>query len=60
LWGSFEIPNVRLARKMLQQFAGKDLTRNPGEFAELAEKFQQVKNFFIFFFLKFPKSSLFL
>jgi twinkle protein len=50
LWGSFEIPNVRLAKKMLQQFAEKDLTKHPEEFTDLAEKFQQVNFFFDFFF----------
>jgi twinkle protein len=45
LWGSFEISNVRLAKKMLQQFAGKDLTKYPGEFNDLAEKFQQVNKY---------------
>nr|CAG8600914.1 3197_t:CDS:2 [Entrophospora candida] len=41
LWGSFEIPNVRLAKKMLQQFAEKDLSQHPEEFSEWAAKFQQ-------------------
>ncbi|CAB4477264.1 uncharacterized protein OCT59_016393 [Rhizophagus irregularis] len=50
LWGSFEIPNVRLAKKMLQQFAGKDLTKHPEEFADLAEKFQQLPMYFLKFY----------
>ncbi|CAH1756131.1 14360_t:CDS:2 [Entrophospora sp. SA101] len=41
LWGSFEIPNVRLAKKMLQQFSEKDLSQHPEEFSEWAAKFQQ-------------------
>ena len=50
LWGSFEIPNVRLAKRMLQQFAEKDLAKHPEEFADLAEKFQQVNKQLNMFF----------
>ncbi|RIA87199.1 P-loop containing nucleoside triphosphate hydrolase protein [Glomus cerebriforme] len=50
LWGSFEIPNVRLAKKMLQQFAEKDLTKYPEEFVDLAEKFQQLPMYFLKFY----------
>lgn len=42
LWGSFEILNKRLAKKMLFQYAGKDISLNPSEFHEIADKFQQV------------------
>ncbi|CAG8601282.1 8245_t:CDS:2 [Ambispora leptoticha] len=48
LWGSFEIPNVRLAKKMLQQFAGHELT--PEEFFQTTEKFQQLPMYFLKFF----------
>ncbi|CAG8578574.1 10805_t:CDS:2, partial [Paraglomus occultum] len=51
LWGSFEIPNVRLAKKMLQQFAGKALTLEKiKEFPLWAEKFQQLPMYFLKFF----------
>jgi twinkle protein len=42
LWGSFEILNKRLAKKMLCQFAEKDLSQNPLEFDVWADKFEQV------------------
>jgi twinkle protein len=42
LWGSFEILNKRLAKKMLCQFAGKDLSKVPNEFDVWADKFEQV------------------
>ncbi|CAG8469968.1 3874_t:CDS:2 [Funneliformis caledonium] len=50
LWGSFEIPNVRLAKKMLQQFAGKDLSKDTTEFNNLAERFQQLPMYFLKFY----------
>ncbi|RIB10801.1 P-loop containing nucleoside triphosphate hydrolase protein [Gigaspora rosea] len=50
LWGSFEIPNIRLAKKMLTQFAGEDLSKNPGEFMNWAQKFQQLPMYFLKFF----------
>lgn len=46
LWGSFEILNKRLAKKMLYQFAGKDISLVPEEFDQIADKFQEVN--FIF------------
>lgn len=42
LWGSFEIINRRLAKKMLYQFAEKDISSAPEEFGAIAEKFEQV------------------
>ncbi|KAG9298777.1 hypothetical protein G9A89_012845 [Geosiphon pyriformis] len=48
LWGSFEIPNVRLAKKMLQQFAGRELS--PEEFFSATERFQQLPMYFLKFF----------
>jgi twinkle protein len=42
LWGSFEILNKRLAKKMLCQFAEKDLSQHPQEFDIWADKFEQV------------------
>ncbi|CAG8609210.1 837_t:CDS:2, partial [Acaulospora morrowiae] len=50
LWGSFEIPNVRLAKKMLTQYAEKDLSKYPHEFNEWAVKFQQLPMYFLKFF----------
>ncbi|CAG8446891.1 13009_t:CDS:2 [Dentiscutata heterogama] len=50
LWGSFEISNVRLAKKMLTQFVGEDLSKNPGEFMNWAQKFQQLPMYFLKFF----------
>lgn len=43
LWGSFEIANKRLAKRMLYQFAGKDLSKHPEEFPVWADQFQQVR-----------------
>lgn len=43
LWGSFEIMNKRLAKKMLYQFAEKDISLEPKEFDEIADRFEQVK-----------------
>lgn len=42
LWGSFEIMNKRLAKKMLYQFAEKDISLNPKEFDDIADRFEQV------------------
>lgn len=44
LWGSFEILNKRLAKKMLYQFAGKDISQVPEEFDQIADKFEQVRS----------------
>jgi twinkle protein len=43
LWGSFEIMNKRLAKKMLYQFAEQDLSLHPEKFEEVANQFEQVK-----------------
>lgn len=51
LWGSFEILNKRLAKKMLYQFADKDLSAYPEEIEEWGEKFQKVCIHMFFFFL---------
>ncbi|KAJ1977765.1 hypothetical protein H4R34_003459 [Dimargaris verticillata] len=50
LWGSFEIPNVRLAKKMLYQLANKDLSRRPEEFDYWADRFEQLPLYFLKFF----------
>jgi twinkle protein len=49
LWGSFEIQNKRLIKKMMYQFAGKDISKNPKEFHAIAEKFEQVEFYFIIY-----------
>ncbi|CEP18480.1 hypothetical protein [Parasitella parasitica] len=50
LWGSFEIMNKRLAKKMLYQFAEKDISLNPKEFDEIADRFEQLPLYFLKFF----------
>lgn len=51
LWGSFEIKNVRLAKKMLMQFAAKDLSNvSKEEFDRIAEQFSQLPLYFLRFF----------
>ncbi|KAJ1976142.1 hypothetical protein H4R35_002827 [Dimargaris xerosporica] len=50
LWGSFEIPNVRLAKKMLYQLANKDLSRHSEEFDYWADRFEQLPLYFLKFF----------
>ncbi|KAG2237096.1 hypothetical protein INT48_004597 [Thamnidium elegans] len=50
LWGSFEIMNKRLAKKMLFQFAGKDISTVPEEFDEIADRFQELPLYFLKFF----------
>ncbi|KAI8877809.1 P-loop containing nucleoside triphosphate hydrolase protein [Backusella circina FSU 941] len=50
LWGSFEIQNKRLMKKMLYQFAGKDISLNPKEFHAIADKFEQLPLYFLKFF----------
>lgn len=39
LWGSFELNNVRLAKKLLTQYAQKNLEDNIGEFQIYADRF---------------------
>ncbi|KAJ2962675.1 hypothetical protein NQZ79_g2253 [Umbelopsis isabellina] len=50
LWGSFEILNKRLAKKMMCQFAEKDLSQHPQEFDIWADKFEQLPLYFLKFF----------
>ncbi|CAF4780924.1 unnamed protein product [Pieris macdunnoughi] len=49
LWGSFEIRNFRLARTMLQQFAGVPLEQNLNEFPKFADEFQKLPIFYLAF-----------
>ncbi|KAI9280690.1 P-loop containing nucleoside triphosphate hydrolase protein [Sporodiniella umbellata] len=53
LWGSFEILNKRLAKKMLSQFAEKDLAGCPEEFDTFADRFEKLP----LYFLKFHSST---
>jgi twinkle protein len=50
LWGSFEILNHRLVKKMLCQLAGKDLAQYPEEFQSYAEQFERNPMYFLNFF----------
>ncbi|KRT81242.1 hypothetical protein AMK59_5114, partial [Oryctes borbonicus] len=49
LWGSFEIRNARLARTMLQQFAGVLLDTNVERFDHWADKFEKLPLYFMTF-----------
>ncbi|CAO3632274.1 unnamed protein product [Cunninghamella blakesleeana] len=50
LWGSFEILNKRLAKKMLYQFAGKDLGKYPEELEQWGDEFQKLPLYFLKYF----------
>ncbi|KAJ2306043.1 hypothetical protein IWW55_001640 [Coemansia sp. RSA 2706] len=49
LWGSFEIPNVRLATRMMGQFARRDISSNPAEIDYWSRKFEQLPMYFLKF-----------
>ncbi|KAJ1866970.1 hypothetical protein LPJ78_001394 [Coemansia sp. RSA 989] len=49
LWGSFEIPNVRLATRMMSQFAKRDISSNPSEIDYWSRKFEQLPMYFLKF-----------
>ncbi|XP_045761395.1 mitochondrial DNA helicase [Maniola jurtina] len=49
LWGSFEIRNFRLARTMLQQFAGVSLEQNLQDFPRFADEFQKLPIYYLAF-----------
>ncbi|KAI8323289.1 hypothetical protein GQ54DRAFT_296849 [Martensiomyces pterosporus] len=53
LWGSFEIPNVRLATRMMSQFAKRDISQAPAEVEYWSRKFEQLP----IYFLKFHGST---
>ncbi|KAJ2594709.1 hypothetical protein GGF39_004106 [Coemansia sp. RSA 1721] len=53
LWGSFEIPNVRLATRMLSQFARRDITSSPQDIDFWSRKFENLP----LYFLKFHGST---
>ncbi|KAI8083089.1 P-loop containing nucleoside triphosphate hydrolase protein [Halteromyces radiatus] len=50
LWGSFEILNQRLAKKMLYQFAEKDLSLYPEELDHWGNEFEKLPLYFLKFF----------
>ncbi|KAJ2699832.1 hypothetical protein H4218_002406 [Coemansia sp. IMI 209128] len=49
LWGSFEIPNVRLATRMMSQFAKRDVSKEPGDIDYWSRKFEQLPMYFLKF-----------
>ncbi|KAJ2051532.1 hypothetical protein GGH13_008609, partial [Coemansia sp. S155-1] len=49
LWGSFEIPNVRLATRMMSQFAKRDVSKAPGDIDYWSRKFEQLPMYFLKF-----------
>ncbi|XP_049887670.1 mitochondrial DNA helicase [Pectinophora gossypiella] len=49
LWGSFEIRNSRLARTMLQQFAGVPLENHLPDFGKYADDFQKLPVYYLAF-----------
>ncbi|KYQ94381.1 T7-like mitochondrial DNA helicase [Tieghemostelium lacteum] len=50
LWGSFELSVPRLAKKMMTQFANKNLEKNIQEFPEIANEFNNLPVYFLRFF----------
>lgn len=50
LWGSFEIKNEILLKKLLLQFAQRDLTKEIDLFNDYADKFQELPLFLLKFF----------
>ncbi|KAJ2160283.1 hypothetical protein GGF46_002395 [Coemansia sp. RSA 552] len=49
LWGSFEIPNVRLATRMMSQYARRDITSDPSAVDYWSRKFEQLPMYFLKF-----------
>lgn len=50
LWGSFEICNVRLVKRMLQQFSGVNLEKEPNKFEAIADEFEELPMYFMAFY----------
>uniref|UniRef100_A0A6B2L092 SF4 helicase domain-containing protein n=1 Tax=Arcella intermedia TaxID=1963864 RepID=A0A6B2L092_9EUKA len=50
LWGSFEVENVRLIKKMLTQFSGKNLAEHINDFPIFADKFEELPIYFLRFY----------
>ncbi|WAR01305.1 PEO1-like protein [Mya arenaria] len=53
LWGSFEINNVRLIKCMLQQFAGRNMTKHIKDFDEVYGEFSRLPMYFMRMFRQF-------
>ena len=51
LWGSFELSNIRLIKKMLNQYAGKNLAEggNLADFDRVADEFRELPLYFLKF-----------
>ncbi|KAJ1673626.1 hypothetical protein EV182_004867, partial [Spiromyces aspiralis] len=49
LWGSFEVPNVRLLSRMMGQFARRDLSKDAAGFEEWSRRFEQLPMYFLKF-----------
>ncbi|XP_072033759.1 twinkle mtDNA helicase-like [Amphiura filiformis] len=49
LWGSFEIQNTRLAKVMLTQYTGLNLSKDLDKFDESADKFEKLPLYFMAF-----------
>lgn len=49
LWGSFEIPNHRLARTLLTQLAGLPLQQHMDRFDQFADKLERLPVYFMKF-----------
>ncbi|XP_070566841.1 twinkle mtDNA helicase-like [Ptychodera flava] len=49
LWGSFEIPTIRLAKVMLTQFAKMNLEKQLDQFDQWADKFESLPLYFMTF-----------
>lgn len=47
LWGSFEIPNHRLARTLLTQLSGMPLQQHMDRFDEFADKLERLPMYFM-------------
>jgi len=50
LWGSFEIQNKQLAKKMLSQYAQEDFSKSIARFHKAADDFQELPIYFLRFF----------
>lgn len=51
LWGSFEVKNVRLLKRMMQQHCGRPLDRiNKADFLGLCGPFSELPMYFLKFF----------
>lgn len=54
LWGSFEITNQKLIKKMIRQYADIDFSRDMSRFEEWSEKFRKLPMHFMDFFGSCP------